>query len=113
MSAWYLFSALGFYPGISSLYMDYNIADDRVVDPASATYVIGAPFFDFISMRFPGASRPLSITARGASDGLKYVRSITIDGNPIDTIVITHERIKNGADIVFEMASTPQSWGCT
>jgi putative alpha-1,2-mannosidase len=44
---------------------------------------------------------------------LKYVRSITIDGNPIDTIVITHERIKNGADIVFEMASTPQSWGCT
>ncbi|ORY26128.1 glycosyl hydrolase family 92-domain-containing protein [Naematelia encephala] len=95
MSAWYLFSALGFYP----------------VDPASATYVIGTPFFDNITLQLPGASRPLSIHAKGASDRSKYIKSVTIDGKQHDSIFITHEQIKNGADIVFEMDATPQVWG--
>ncbi|RSH89012.1 hypothetical protein EHS25_002674 [Saitozyma podzolica] len=95
MSAWYLFSAMGFYP----------------VDPASATYVIGAPFFDSLTLRLPGARRPLRITARGASSGAKYVRGVTIDGKPHRDIMITHEQIRDGADIVFDMQQTPQVWG--
>jgi putative alpha-1,2-mannosidase len=81
------------------------------VDPASATYVIGAPFFDSLTLRLPGARRPLRITARGASSGAKYVRGVTIDGKPHRDIMITHEQIRDGADIVFDMQQTPQVWG--
>ena len=95
MSAWYLFSAMGFYP----------------VDPASATYIIGAPFFDSISLQLPNATRPLSIKAYGASDGRRYVKSVTFNGKPHDSILLYHADIAKGADIVFEMSDTPQVWG--
>jgi putative alpha-1,2-mannosidase len=131
MSAWYLFSAMGFYPGKSasspssvvrghanaSLPLEttpYSRCTDPsalVVDPASATYVIGAPYFDSLTLRLPGARRRLRVTARGASNGAKYVRSVTIDGKPHRDIIITHEQIRDGADIVFDMQQTPQVWG--
>jgi putative alpha-1,2-mannosidase len=53
----------------------------------------------------------LRITARGASSGAKYVRGVTIDGKPHRDIIITHEQIRDGADIVFDMQQTPQVWG--
>ena len=81
------------------------------VDPASATYVIGAPFFDSLTLDIPGAARALSITATGASQGRRYIRSVTIDGQPFGGYKIEHKQIANGADIVFEMESTPQVWG--
>ncbi|KAK4690007.1 hypothetical protein P7C73_g123, partial [Tremellales sp. Uapishka_1] len=95
MSSWYLFSAMGFYP----------------VDPASATYVIGTPFFDRMSILFPGASRPLSVTATGASSGLKYIKSLRIDGTPYESVTISHQSIKDGGDFVFAMVGEPQTWG--
>ncbi|KAL5534025.1 hypothetical protein ACEPAG_485 [Sanghuangporus baumii] len=94
MSAWYLFSALGFYP----------------VDPISATYVVGAPFFDKVTVNLPGAPRPLVITSNGAS-AKKYVKSLTIDGIPQVDPVIAHAQITHGANIVFEMSDRPQAWG--
>ncbi|EJD03735.1 glycoside hydrolase family 92 protein [Fomitiporia mediterranea MF3/22] len=94
MSAWYLFSSLGFYP----------------VDPVSNTYVVGAPFFDKVTVKLPGAPRPLVISSSGATSK-KYVKSLTIDGVALDNPVITHAQIARGANIVFEMSDTPQAWG--
>ncbi|THH04809.1 hypothetical protein EW145_g5249 [Phellinidium pouzarii] len=96
MSAWYLFSALGFYP----------------VDPVSGEYVVSAPFFDKATLHLPGARRPLVITAQGAQSN-KYVKSLTIDGMSVNSArpVITHAQIASGANIIFEMSSRPQSWG--
>ena len=86
-------------------------ADRVLVDPASAVYVIGAPFFDSLTLHLPGATRPLKITATGAGDGRRYVKSVTIDGKPLDGITIDHRQIADGADIIFEMEGTPQVWG--
>ncbi|EKM58752.1 glycoside hydrolase family 92 protein [Phanerochaete carnosa HHB-10118-sp] len=95
MSAWYLFSALGFYP----------------VNPVSGEYIVGSPFFDYISFSLPSAARPLVISAPGASSGKPYVTAVTIDGVPLSAPIIRHEQIANGADIEFEMSATPASWG--
>jgi putative alpha-1,2-mannosidase len=80
------------------------------VDPASATYTIGTPFFDHLSLTLPGASRPLTITAKGASAGMKYIKNLTLDGRELRTSILDHGDIANGGDLVFETSETPQSW---
>lgn len=113
MSAWYLFSAMGFYPGTPSFLSAQNeaVADaDTIVDPASATYIIGSPFFDFLSLSLPGAPGPISVKAPGASKGFKYIKSLTINGIPHHSFVLQHADVANGAELVFEMSDTPQSW---
>ncbi|KAJ7618567.1 glycoside hydrolase family 92 protein [Roridomyces roridus] len=94
MSAWYLFSALGFYP----------------VNPASGEYVVGSPFFDKVTVKLPGQDTPLTITAEGAVSA-KYIQSLTVDGEAVGAPIIRHEQIAAGADIVFKMWETPQAWG--
>ena len=94
MSAWYIFSALGFYP----------------VDPAAAKYVIGTPFFESAELRIPGTQRPLRITAEGAAKK-PYIRSVHIDGKAWNKIEIPHAVLADGANVIFEMADTPQTWG--
>lgn len=93
MSAWYVFSALGFYP----------------VDPVSAEYVVGTPFFDKVTLRFPNASRPLVITSKGAPQN-PYIKSLTINGEAVQTPIILHSQIADGGEIVFEMSAEPQEW---
>lgn len=124
MSAWYLFSAMGFYPGELTpsyrfqLPLTFGIAvmcptikPLTSVNPASATYIIGTPFFDFLSLQPPGAARPITIKAKGASGGKKYIKSVTVDGRKHDSIVIRHQEIKDGAEIEFEMSEVPELWG--
>ncbi|KAF8169034.1 glycoside hydrolase family 92 protein [Mycena galopus ATCC 62051] len=94
MSAWYLFSALGFYP----------------VNPASGEYVVGSPFFDKVTVNLPGQGKSLTITAEGALSA-KYVRGLTIDGQTVESPVIRHEQIAAGADVLFEMSGVPENWG--
>ena len=94
MSAWYLWSAMGFYP----------------VDPTSGEYIIGAPFFERISLKLPGAKRPLRVTAKGASQGAMYVKAVTINGVAHEEIAITQDQIKEGGDIVFTMSFEPEEW---
>jgi len=65
--------------------------------------VIGAPFFDSISLQVPGTTRPIRVTAKGASAGKRYVTGVTIDGALIEGIVIHHSQISGGVEIVFEM----------
>lgn len=81
------------------------------MDPASGLYTIGAPLFDSITLALPNATRPLVIHAAGASKGKKYVRSVHIDGEPGDSVFISHQRLANGANLTFDMSDTPQRWG--
>ncbi|EMD41146.1 glycoside hydrolase family 92 protein, partial [Gelatoporia subvermispora B] len=93
MSAWYIFSVLGFYP----------------VDPVSKEYVVGSPFFDKVTIDLPGASNPLVITSSGAPQGT-YIKSLTINGSSVTSPIISHEQIASGGDITFEMSAEPQEW---
>ncbi|KAI1176051.1 glycoside hydrolase family 92 protein [Nemania sp. FL0916] len=104
MSAWYVFSALGFYP----------------VNSAGDEYVVGTPFFEKVSLRLPsgvanggetgGAEKELVISAPGAPTK-PYVKGLTIDGKKIETPVITHGDLVNARAVVFEMSETPTNWG--
>ncbi|GMK53915.1 hypothetical protein CspeluHIS016_0105010 [Cutaneotrichosporon spelunceum] len=93
MSAWYLFSALGFYP----------------VDPASATYVVGAPFFDRIQLRLPGGGEEAITVVAPRAREWRYVKSLTVNGKR-HRAVLAHKDISSGASIVFEMAEDAQAW---
>nr|POF11070.1 putative glycosidase [Quercus suber] len=101
MSAWYICSALGFYP----------------LNPASDEYVVGAPFFEKVTIRLPSSpaaggyeEHELVIEAPNAPRW-PFVRSLTIDGVSITKPVITHSQIISAEKIVFEMADVPQAWG--
>ncbi|KAG6832064.1 hypothetical protein H0H92_005486 [Tricholoma furcatifolium] len=99
MSAWYLFSAMGFYP----------------VNPVSGEYVVGSPFFDKITIQLPPVpqhrdSKKLTITALGAPTK-PYIKSLTVNGRKVDTPIILHEDIANGGEIVFEMSDVVEEWG--
>ncbi|TDL14546.1 glycoside hydrolase family 92 protein [Rickenella mellea] len=94
MSAWYLFSALGFYP----------------VNPVSGEYIVGAPFFDKITVNFPGKSKPLVITSSNASSK-PFVSGMWLDGNTIDEPRLDHHTVISGGNLTFAMSATPQNWG--
>jgi predicted alpha-1,2-mannosidase len=101
MSAWYLFSAVGFYP----------------VNPAAGEYVVGSPFFDKITVALPPVpngqeERMLTITAQGAQTK-PYVKSLAINGQIITWPIIRHDQIADGGEIVFEMSDKVESWGNT
>lgn len=105
MSAWYIFSALGFYP----------------VNPASDQYIVGSPFFEHVSIRFPAEAatggrmldRPeteLVISAPGAPTK-PYVKGLKIDGKQISQPVIKHGDLVTATRIDFEMSDVPSMWG--
>ena len=87
MSAWYLFSALGFYP----------------VDPISGDYIIGAPQAPAVTLHLPGGKR-FEMIARGLSNENKYVKAIRLNGQPLTGFVITYEQVKAGGRLEFDMA---------
>jgi putative alpha-1,2-mannosidase len=102
MSAWYIFSALGFYP----------------VNPASDEYVVGSPFFEKVSIRFPagaasggigGKEHVLTISAPDAPSK-PFVKSVTVDGQSISEPILKHAQIVTASNIVFKMSNTPTAW---
>jgi predicted alpha-1,2-mannosidase len=86
MSAWYLFSAMGFYP----------------LNPASSEYVLGAPQLSKIVMRLP-AGKTFTVRADGISKENIYVKSVSLNGKKLDGFKIRHEEILKGGELVFEM----------
>ncbi|EME48271.1 glycoside hydrolase family 92 protein [Dothistroma septosporum NZE10] len=101
MSAWYIFSALGFYP----------------VDPAGDEYIVGSPFFEKVTIKFPagvkgggGEKRTLVIEAGGASK-MGYVKGLRVDGRKVERAVLRHGEILSAKRIVFEMSDKPEAWG--
>ncbi|MFV0418569.1 MAG: GH92 family glycosyl hydrolase [Dysgonomonas sp.] len=90
MSAWYIFSAMGFYP----------------VCPGSNEYVLGAPYFPHMKVRV-GDGKYLEIKADKVSDKMRYVKSVKLNGKPYTKAYIAYDDIKNGAELTFEMTSSP------
>ena len=90
MSAWYIFSAMGFYP----------------VCPGSNEYVFGAPYFPYMKVKV-GEGKYLEIKADKVSDKMRYVKSIKLNGKPYTKAFIAYDDIKDGAELTFEMSSVP------
>jgi len=90
MSAWYVLSALGFYP----------------VAPGTPVYQMGTPLFDDAIIRLD-SGKQFHIRADGASSGKQYIRSATLNGVPLDRYWIKHSEIIAGGELVFEMSSRP------
>ncbi len=95
MSAWYVLSALGFYP----------------VTPGSDIYVIGSPLFEKAVIDI-GGGRSFTVRAEGVSDENVYIESAVLNGEPYGKSYIKHGDIFSGGEIVFEMSSRPnRKWG--
>lgn len=89
-SAWYVFSALGFYP----------------VCPASAQYALGSPLFTKATVHLP-SGRDIVISAEGNSEDNVYVSSLKLNGRKHTRNYITHKDLASGAMLRFSMASEP------
>lgn len=89
MSAWYLFSALGFYP----------------VAPASGHYQLGSPAIKTAVIHFENG-KTLNISAADQSKDAVYVESVTLNGRRIDRTYLTYSEITGGGDLVFKMSKT-------
>jgi putative alpha-1,2-mannosidase len=90
MSAWFVLSALGFYP----------------VDPVSLTYVVGSPLFDKAVVDL-GKGVTLTVNAFGTSDVRKYIRYIERGGRRHERVYLTHDELLEGGILHFTMDSRP------
>ena len=93
MSAWYLFTALGFYP----------------VNPASGQYMIGSPLFQKMTLRLANG-KTFTVEAENNSDRNVYIQSATLDGKPLQVPVIAYTDILRGATLRFAMGPQPSHW---
>lgn len=89
MSAWYIFSALGFYP----------------VNPADGRYVLGSPSVDQATIQLPD-NKSFTITVYNQSKESVFVKSVSLNGEKIDRNYITHQDIMSGGQLDFEMAES-------
>ncbi len=95
MSAWYIFTALGFYP----------------VCPASDRYVIGSPAVPKAVLHLSNGKK-LTMTAKNLSDTNIYVQSVKLNGKDWQSVYLPYPEIKNGGTIEFVMGPEPSpTWG--
>lgn len=90
MSAWYIFSALGFYP----------------VNPAEGKYQLGTPLFDKITIK-TGPEKKFIILANRKHDNDIYVQKIILNGEELYRTWITHTEIMQGGELEFILGSHP------
>lgn len=91
MSAWYIFSAMGFYPA----------------NPVSGEYIIGAPQIPKATIHLPDG-KAFTIIANNFSKLNKYVKSVKLNNVEIKNSLITYGQIIQGGMLSFEMTDTPQ-----
>lgn len=89
-SAWYVFSAMGFYP----------------VCPGANQYVIGTPYFDKMTLHLENG-KTMTIKAQNCSQENKYIQSLSINGTPSTKNFFTHDQLMQGGNIHYVMGSTP------
>lgn len=95
MSAWLVFTALGFYP----------------VTPGSNQYVIGRPFVERAVLNLPGGKRFI-VETQGLSDANPYVGRVELNGAPLARTWIGDAEIRAGGTLRFVMQATPnRDWG--
>lgn len=90
MSAWYLFTALGFYP----------------VAPGSNEYILGRPFVERASLRL-SEGKSFIVSTENFGDANPYVGSVTLNGKPLDRAFIRHEELIAGGELHFTMQAEP------
>lgn len=90
MSAWYIFSALGFYP----------------VNPANSKYDLGIPLFRQAEIQLD-MQKKFTIIIKNYSPDRKYVKSVSLNGNTLQDQFITHEQIMQGGTLEFELSEEP------
>jgi predicted alpha-1,2-mannosidase len=96
MSAWYVFSAIGFYP----------------VNPVGGVYVIGSPRVNSATIRLSQTGRTFTMLASNNSAQNIYIQSATLNGRPLLNSYITHDQILAGGTLVFQMGPNPNvNWG--
>ena len=88
MSAWLLFTSLGFYP----------------VAPASNEYVIGRPFVDDATLHLPNG-KTFRVVAEHLSPANAYIKSVTLNGKPLTRLYLRHEEIMQGGELRFVMST--------
>ena len=89
-SAWYVFSALGFYP----------------VCPGSGQYVVGTPYFDHVTLHLENGKQ-VTIDAQNNAINHPYIQSLNYDGKPFTRNYFTHEELLKGAKLEYSMSATP------
>lgn len=89
-SAWYVFSALGFYP----------------VTPAVDEYVIGAPLFKKVTLTLAN-NKQIVINAPNNSASHRYIKELKVNGRVYDKNWLSHSAMQNGAVLDFSMSATP------
>lgn len=90
MSAWFVFSAMGFYP----------------VDPISGQYEIGTPMFPRIELKLANG-KTFTVSAPAVSRENIYIQSVKVNGEPYKKSYLTHDLIMSGATVEFEMGAAP------
>jgi predicted alpha-1,2-mannosidase len=94
MSAWYLFTAMGFYP----------------VNPASGEYVIGSPLFAKMTLKLAGGKR-FEVVAKNNSSANVYIQSARLNGKALTVPEISYAEIVRGGRLEFVMGASPSKWG--
>jgi predicted alpha-1,2-mannosidase len=90
MSAWHIFSSLGFYP----------------VNPSNGAYVFGSPLFEEASIVLP-ENKKFTIIAKENSDQNIYIQSVELNGKDYKYSYITHKDIVKGGELIFNMGPKP------
>lgn len=95
MSAWYVFSAMGFYP----------------VCPGQDIYVIGSPLFEKVTINIAEKTK-FVVQAKNAPADNYYIQSATLNGRPYQKSYLQHADIMKGGELIFTMGQEPnQAWG--
>lgn len=95
MSAWYIFSALGFYP----------------VNPAEGVYVLGSPLVKKATLNLEG-SKTFTVEAENNSEERIYVQEVYLNGEVLEKSFISHGQIMQGGTLKFVMGKEPnKEWG--
>ncbi len=91
-SAWYVFSALGFYP----------------VTPGVPQYALGSPLFSDVSLSLPNGKQ-LQILAPANSSDTPYVQALQLNGQPVSANFLDHQQLLQGGELRFDMSATPNT----
>jgi predicted alpha-1,2-mannosidase len=95
LSSWYVWAALGLYP----------------ITPGTAILTVNTPLFDRVEIALP-AGKFIRISAPGASNGLKYINGLSIDGQPTDQTFLPESIARTGGDVTFSLSAIPNTvWG--
>jgi len=96
MSAWYVLSALGFYP----------------VCPGNPVYILGSPLFPKATIQLDPdwhRGRTFTVIAKNTSATNCYVQTVTLNSQPLNRCWIKHEEIVAGGTLEFTMGSEPNT----